>query len=66
MTIRLDDGEVVLGPGDSYVVPKGVYHQPWASAETSVLLMEPSATPNTGDNPGALTAPRTVVTEGDS
>lgn len=66
LTIRLDDGEVILRPGDTYVVPKGVYHQPSASTETSVLLLEPSDTINTGDNPGALTAPRTVVTKGDS
>ena len=49
LTIRLRDGEVVLGPGDLYVVPKGVEHCPFAEEETHVLLIEPAGTPNTGD-----------------
>ncbi len=28
LTIRLDDDEVTLGPGELYVVPRGVHHQP--------------------------------------
>ena len=28
LTIRMDDGEVRLGPGQLYVVPRGVLHQP--------------------------------------
>jgi mannose-6-phosphate isomerase-like protein (cupin superfamily) len=28
MTIRTDDGDVLLGPGQLYVVPRGVHHQP--------------------------------------
>ena len=58
LTIRLDDGEVVLGPGQLYVVPRGVHHQPVSVDGAEVLLVEPSATVNTGDNPGELTAPR--------
>jgi mannose-6-phosphate isomerase-like protein (cupin superfamily) len=61
LTIRMDDGEVVLGPGDTYVVPRGVSHQPCAEVETTLLLFEPSETVNTGDTPGHLTAARTVV-----
>ncbi len=61
LTIKLDGGEVRLGPGDTYVVPRGRRHQPRADTETAVLLFEPSATVNTGDEPGPLTAPRTVV-----
>ena len=49
LTIQLRDGEVRLGPGDLYVVPKGVGHRPVAEEETHVLLIEPHGTPNTGD-----------------
>ena len=49
LTIQLRDGEVRLGPGDLYVVPKGVEHRPVAEEETHLLLIEPVGTPNTGD-----------------
>ena len=49
LTIQLRDGEVRLGPGDLYVVPKGVEHRPTAEEETHLLLIEPCGTPNTGD-----------------
>ncbi len=58
LTIRMDEGDVVLGPGDAYVVPRGRYHQPCAASETTVLLFEPSETVNTGDTPSELTAER--------
>ena len=61
LTIRLDEGDVTLGPGQLYVVPKGTPHQPYSADGAEVLLVEPSATVNTGDNPGALTAPRTLA-----
>ncbi len=61
LTIRLDDGEVVLEPGQLYVVPRGVQHQPYSEDGAEVLLIEPSATVNTGDSPGSLTAKRQVV-----
>jgi mannose-6-phosphate isomerase-like protein (cupin superfamily) len=49
LTIRLPDDHVVLGPGELFVVPVGVEHQPVAEDETELLLIEPSGTPNTGD-----------------
>ena len=49
LTIQLRDGEVKLGPGDLYVVPKGVEHRPVAEEEAHLLLIEPRDTPNTGD-----------------
>jgi mannose-6-phosphate isomerase-like protein (cupin superfamily) len=49
LTIRLRDGDVELGPGDLYVVPKGVEHCPVAAEEVHLLLIEPAGTPNTGD-----------------
>src|SRR4051812_39071339 len=51
LTIQLRDGVVPLGPGDLYVVPKGIEHRPVAEDEVHLLLIEPHGTPNTG-NPG--------------
>jgi mannose-6-phosphate isomerase-like protein (cupin superfamily) len=61
LTIKMDDGNVTLGQGDTFVVHRGQVHQPCADVETSVLLFEPSRTVNTGDTPSPLTAQRTVV-----
>ena len=61
LTIRMDGGDVTLGPGRLYVVPKGTPHQPYSRNGAQVLLVEPSSTVNTGDNPGELTAERRVV-----
>ena len=58
LTIRLDDDEVVLGPGQLYVVPRGVRHQPYSERGADVVLVEPSQTVNTGDSPSHLTAER--------
>lgn len=49
VTIRMREGNVTLGPGEVFVVPKGVEHCPVAEAEAHVLLIEPSGTPNTGN-----------------
>jgi mannose-6-phosphate isomerase-like protein (cupin superfamily) len=59
VTIRLRDGNVTLGPGELFVVPKGVEHCPVAEEETHILLIEPSGTPNTGSPEAA--APRRVI-----
>jgi mannose-6-phosphate isomerase-like protein (cupin superfamily) len=61
LTIRMDEGDVVLGPGDSYVVPRGRIHQPWAASETTLLLFEPSETVNTGDSSSELTSKRRLA-----
>ncbi|MBM7807496.1 mannose-6-phosphate isomerase-like protein (cupin superfamily) [Geodermatophilus bullaregiensis] len=61
LTIRMDDGDVTLGPGQLYVVPKGTPHQPYSPDGAQVLLVEPSATVNTGDSPSEHTAERRVV-----
>jgi mannose-6-phosphate isomerase-like protein (cupin superfamily) len=58
LTIRMDDGEVVLGPGQLHVVPRDTPHQPFSEHGAEVLLVEPSATVNTGDTPSELTAER--------
>ncbi len=56
LTIQLRDRDVVLGPRELFVVPRGVEHCPRADAETAVLLFEPSSVVNTGDAGGELTA----------
>jgi mannose-6-phosphate isomerase-like protein (cupin superfamily) len=37
------------GPGEMFVVPKGVEHCPLAEEETHILLIEPTGTANTGN-----------------
>ena len=61
LTIRMDAGDVRLGAGQMYVVPKGVRHQPVSPDGATVLLFEPSVTVNTGDSPSELTAERRVL-----
>ena len=56
LVIQLRDGDVTLGPGQLYVVPKGVEHRPVAEGDVSVVLVEPESTVNTGDAGGPLTA----------
>jgi mannose-6-phosphate isomerase-like protein (cupin superfamily) len=61
--LRIDfrGGAVELGPRELYVVPRGVEHRPVADEEAHVLLVEPSATVNTGTAGGARTAPRRLL-----
>ncbi|MEM1187663.1 MAG: cupin domain-containing protein [Pseudomonadota bacterium] len=54
LTIKLRDGDVHLGPGELYIVPKGVEHCPVAEEEVQLLLIEPAGTPNTGDEKTAV------------
>lgn len=62
LTLQLRDGEVMLGPGELYVVPQGVEHCPVADEETAILLFEPVGTSNTGDAGGPRTkAPESFV-----
>lgn len=49
LDIELRDRTVTLGPGELYVVPKGVEHRPVAREEVHLMLIEPTGTPNTGD-----------------
>ena len=44
-----DDEEVVLGPGQFYVVPKGIRHNPIAEEEVEIVLIETVTTAHTGD-----------------
>ena len=49
LRIQLEDGEVSLGPGELFVVPAGVRHNPVADEECWVALVEPVQTKHTGD-----------------
>jgi mannose-6-phosphate isomerase-like protein (cupin superfamily) len=59
LEIQLRDRTITLGPGEMYVVPRGVEHRPVASEEVHLLLIEPSGTANTGD--AATAAPRQFI-----
>jgi mannose-6-phosphate isomerase-like protein (cupin superfamily) len=61
-TLRIDfrDGAVTLGPGELYVVPRGVEHKPYAEREVRMLLVEPRGVVNTGSAGGERTAPNDV------
>ncbi len=59
LAIELRDRTVELGPGDLFVVPRGVEHRPVAREEVHLLLIEAGGTPNTGD--AATAAPRRVI-----
>ncbi len=49
LAIEMRDRTVRLGPGELFVVPRGVEHRPVAEEECHILLIEPRGTPNTGD-----------------
>jgi mannose-6-phosphate isomerase-like protein (cupin superfamily) len=59
LTIQMRERSVHLGPGELFVVPKGVEHCPVAEDEAHVLLIEATGTPNTGD--ATTAAPRVVI-----
>jgi mannose-6-phosphate isomerase-like protein (cupin superfamily) len=59
LDIQLRDRTVSLGPGEMFIVPKGVEHRPVAEEEVHLLLIEPTGTPNTGDAKTA--APRRLA-----
>lgn len=59
LRIRMHGGDVTLGPGKMFVVPKGVQHCPVAEEEVHLVIIEPRGTPNTGD--AATAAPRREI-----
>ena len=60
MRIAFRDGHVDLGPGEMFVVPKGVEHCPSAEGECRLMLIEPRGVVNTGGAGGTLTAENDV------
>lgn len=49
LTIRLRDRDVVLGPDEFFIIPRGVEHMPVCPEECRVMLFEPAATKQRGD-----------------
>ena len=50
-----DQDDLLLGPGELAVVPRGVEHRPVAEEPCEVVLMEPATTVNTGSAGGERT-----------
>jgi mannose-6-phosphate isomerase-like protein (cupin superfamily) len=61
LVIQLRDADVELGPGELYVVPRGVEHCPRADDEAHVVLIERTGTPNTGDSTEREPAPEITL-----
>lgn len=61
-TLRIDfpDGSVTVGPGELFVVPRGVRHKPCADEEVKLMLIEPRGVRNTGNEGGERTAPNDI------
>lgn len=55
LRIRMHAYTVELGPGEAYVVPKGVLHQPQADDECCLMLIERKTTAHTGTTVTAYT-----------
>jgi quercetin dioxygenase-like cupin family protein len=49
LVIQLRDGDVRIGPGEFYVVPRGTPHNPVADEECWIMLVETVTTQHTGD-----------------
>ena len=49
LKIEMKDHTVELGPGDMYVIPKGVMHNPIAEEVCSVLVFEKKETKHMGE-----------------
>ena len=49
LNVQLRDRDVIVKPGEVFVVPRGVEHNPKADEEVSVLLLEPKGVVNTSD-----------------
>ncbi len=61
LTIQLRDRDIELGPGEMFVVPRGVEHCPRADPEAHILLIEPTGTANTGDSVEREAAPEEEI-----
>ena len=49
LAIHLRDQVIKLGPGECFILPKGVEHKTAAETETHFMMIEPKATQHTGD-----------------
>lgn len=48
LTIEMRDRSVCLGPGELFIVPRGVEHRPVAIEEAHFVLIEPPGTAKNG------------------
>ena len=55
LRIEMESGSVELNEGDSFVVPKGVRHNPIAEEECHIMLIERKTTLHTGNEVTAKT-----------
>ena len=55
LTIKLRIGDVVLSPGEMFVVSKGVEHCPLAEPDTHFMMIEPASTEHTGNKKSGIT-----------
>jgi len=55
LTIEMEDRTVFLHEGDTFVVPKGVRHNPIADQECHIMLIERKSTLHTGTEVSAKT-----------
>ena len=55
LRIEMSDRSVELGPGQAFVVPRGVRHNPIADEECHLLLFERKSTLHTGNEVTPLT-----------
>ena len=55
LVLQFRDGEVALGPGEFYVVPRATQHNPVAAEECWVVLVETVTTRHTGEVDSPLT-----------
>jgi mannose-6-phosphate isomerase-like protein (cupin superfamily) len=64
IALREAGGErsVTLPTGSVFVVPRGVEHKPSSAGGASILMFDPSGTPNTGDHHEPLPAHVTTTT----
>jgi len=55
LILRMRHRDVVLEPGEFFIMPKGVEHLPIAEEEVQLILFEPAGTLNTGNLRNELT-----------
>ena len=55
LVIQFRDGDVVLNPGELFVIPRGKEHCPIAEEETHILYIEPAGTKHSGEVDAELT-----------
>ncbi|WP_339414424.1 cupin domain-containing protein [Pseudomonas sp. EA_35y_Pfl2_R5] len=57
LKIQLEDKDIILRSGEFCVIPKGIRHNPVASEECGIVLIETVTTLHTGDEVSARTVP---------